>query len=712
MKKLLLILLSLTLVLSFVACGEDTPPEVTCEHADIDGDFKCEFCGEQLPCGDDHVDANADGKCDRCDEDMPIETITIAEAITICGTLADKTPTTERYYIKAIVKSVTNAQYGSMTIEDETGTLSVYGSYGADGVKRYSELDEKPYAGDEVLLYCTLQSFGGSPEINSAWIIEFTHIEADISDYNEATIAEARAAEAGALLKVDGVVAAITYANGMIPSGVIIVDETSSIYVYSRDVAGRVAVGNKITVAGAKAYWILGDEQYNAEKFGYKGCNQLENATLVDNDNGTNEFNKTWITETTMMDLLNTPVTEDITTNVYKVTALVKKAPGSGFTNYYFNDLDGVTGSYAYTQCNGSDFAWLDQFDGKICTVYITALNAKSTATDCYFRVLPVAVIDEGYTFDVSKAPEYAIKYHGLNQFQPSYSGDPALELLGSVDSELLGFENVILSYTSSNNEIINIATESGKIVMHCVAPGTVTITVTATHGNNTASGTFEITVKESVNYDTITVQQAINSAIDETVIVKGIVGPSLVNKTGFYLIDETGVIAVTGPADMFDGLAIGHEIILQGTRAVNKDPSKTGNHAGQTYLKDAEILTNNYGTHDYSTATFVNDKTIVDIYGLDVSVDYSTTVFVTTATVTVEESAYYTNIYLTMGETKLRLYSSSASQYNWLKQFAGQEITVEVAACNWNDKTYYTGCVLAVVKEDGTKVYNTLNFQ
>ena len=101
MKKLLLILLSLTLVLSFVACGEDTPPENTCEHADADGDFKCEFCGEDIPCGDNHVDANADNKCDRCDETMPIKIITIAEAITICNQ-AGETPTTERYYIKGI----------------------------------------------------------------------------------------------------------------------------------------------------------------------------------------------------------------------------------------------------------------------------------------------------------------------------------------------------------------------------------------------------------------------------------------------------------------------------------------------------------------------------------------------------------------------------------------------------------------------------------
>ena len=37
--------------------------------------------------------------------------------------------------------------------------------------------------------------------------------------------------------------------------------------------------------------------------------------------------------------------------------------------------------------------------------------------------------------------------------------------------------------------------------------------------------------------------------------------------------------------------------------------------------------------------------------------------------------------------------------------------MTVEVAACNWNSKDYYTGCALAVRNADGTKILNTLNF-
>ena len=187
----------------------------------------------------------------------------------------------------------------------------------------------------------------------------------------------------------------------------------------------------------------------------------------------------------------------------------------------------------------------------------------------------------------------------------------------------------------------------------------------------------------------------------------------SLVNKTGFYLIDESGVIAVTGPDTIFEGLAIGNEIVLKGKRNVNVKDTTT--HAiGQTYISDVEILANDYAIHDYSTESFVAGKDIAYIYGLDPLVDYSTTVFVVTAKVTVEEAAYYTNIYITTedGTTSLRLYSSSASQYNWLKAYAGQTVTVEVAACNWNDKDYYTGCVLAVVNSDGTKTYNTLNFK
>ena len=60
---------------------------------------------------------------------------------------------------------------------------------------------------------------------------------------------------------------------------------------------------------------------------------------------------------------------------------------------------------------------------------------------------------------------------------------------------------------------------------------------------------------------------------------------------------------------------------------------------------------------------------------------------------------------------TQISLYCSSANQYNWLKAYAGQEVIVEIAPCNWNAKNYYAGCVLAVRNADGSKICNELNF-
>lgn len=98
---------------------------------------------------------------------------TIAELIAMMP--SDGSVTTERYYVRATIKSIDDAGFGSMTIEDPTGTLSVYGTYSADGAKRYSELDEKPVKGDTVLLYGTIQNYkNNTPEIKSGWIIEFT----------------------------------------------------------------------------------------------------------------------------------------------------------------------------------------------------------------------------------------------------------------------------------------------------------------------------------------------------------------------------------------------------------------------------------------------------------------------------------------------------------------------------------------------------------
>ena len=637
------------------------------------------------------------------------DVISIAKALELCG--AEGNITADRYYIRGTIVTVTNAQYGAMVITDGTDSISVYGTYSADGELTYPQLDYQPVKGDEVLLHCILQNYNGTKEVKNARLIEYKNNQGnvDISDYTEATVGEARDAERGSLVIVEGVVARITYANGIKPSGYILVDNGSSIYVFDQDSAQRVSIGNTVKIAGEKDYWILEKEQSGAKKFGYKGCNQLTNVTLISNDNKTTNFPTSWIESTTVKDILETPVSEDITTLVYKVNALVKKVPGNGFVNYYIFDIDGETGNYTYTQCNGKDFAWLDAFDNKICTVYLTALNAKSSSTGCTFRFLPVAVYDDNYTFDTANAPAYALKYHALDQFLPRYTGNPELELISSVSSSLLGFEGVSIRYASSDETIVKFTSKDGKPVMECLTSGTATVTVTATYNGKSASENVTIKVINPDDYDYVSVKDAIDAQKGATVTVRGIVGPSLVNRDGFYLIDETGIIAViVNNTSIFSEIEIGHEVILTGLRDLFHNGE--GNHAGQIAITGASIDANLYGDNEYNTENFVTDKTLADFFALNVTEQYSNTVFVLKATVKITSTQYYSNIKLTSGSTTVSLYCSSAKQYAFLEQFDGQEITIELAACNWNNKTYYTGCVLAVITEDG-KILNTLNF-
>lgn len=638
--------------------------------------------------------------------------ITIAEAIELAIAAGD-TLTADSYYIYGTIVKVSNSLYGEMTITDGVNELYIYGVYSGDGNTRYDAMDEKPVAGDEVVLYGKLKTFNGTPEMDRGYLQAFNHVKQDIdtSDYVEMTIKDAREAEVGKLVKLTGVVSQITYAFGQVPNGFFLVDNTSSIYVYGSEVTGNVKEGNTVTVIGEKTYYVLDSEKANAEKFGYDGCCQIQNVSLIENDKQVSEYDKSWIQETTIKDIIDTPITENITTLIYKVKGLISKAEGTGFTNYYINDIDGKTGTYTYTACNGSDFAWLDQYDGKICTVYVTAINAKSTSTGCFWRFLPIEVIDEGYTFNLDDAAEYALKYHAVEQFLNEYTANPELELITKVDNELIDVSGVEISYSSSNTNVAYFETVDGKVIFNTNESGTATITVTATYGDITATKEIELTVSKPITYDSITVLEAINTADDTEVIVKGIVMSSLVNQNGFYLNDGTGVIAVVlaNAADL-DLISLGNEVIIKGTKDHKVKDGYTGK--GQINIYNSELLVNNYGNHEYDTSTFITGKTVNDLYNLSINEDHSTDVYIIEGIVKFNVSAYYTNVSITNedGSVSLTLYSSSAAQYSFLEAFADQKVTLEIAACNWNSKNYYATCVVSVISE-GIKVVNNSNF-
>ena len=649
---------------------------------------------------------------------------TIAELIAMMP--SDGSVTTERYYVKAEIKSIDNADYGAMTIEDPTGTLSVYGTYSSDGAKRYSELDEKPVKGDTVLLYGTIQNYQSkTSEIKSGWIIEFTKGIPSWSedDYTEMTIGEAREAAVDSLVKVTGVVSRITFANGMKPNGFIIVGDNSSIYVYDNQIAIEVAVGNKITLLAKKTMFIASKEASSAKKFGYKGACQLIDGHLLSNDESTNDLDLSFAQEKTVKEVIETSPSANITSLIYHSNALIKRVQkeGQSFVNYYIDDLDGKTGSYVYTACDGKDFAWMDQYDGKICSVYYTALNAKSTSTGVLFRFLPIKIEDNNYQFDKAEAPKFAVEYYGLEQFDTSYSADPEKEMLTSVTSDLLNFGTATLSYSSNNTALAYFENgEDGKVIFHINSgsEGTATITVTGhLDGQTDFSKSMDIKITKPVDVSSaVNVKAAIDASKGTELLVKGVIGPSLVNKNGFYLIDETGSLAVVmNSTDEFNGLQIGQTVYIKGKRDLFASARNGTPSYFESCMTGCQIVKNEFGNEDYSTASFIKGKTLADLIALPVTDNYHTAeVYVITAGLKFVSTKNYSNAYLKDGDSEMRLYCTNASsQYQWINPYVDdtKTYTMEVAVCNWNNKNYYTACLLSITDSNGNKVMNTFNF-
>ncbi len=712
MKTKKLCLLALGSVLMLASCGENNSSVSSNEETSSTSQTTSETSSSESSSESQSSSSSSESIPDDFD------CISVAEALEIAKQ-HEGTATTERYYIYGKITEIENYTYGSMTIQDDTGSIYAYGTYGADGVDRYSALENKPQVGDEVILYSTLCTYNGTQEIKSGWIVwqKTTEKEFDDKDYASKTIAEAREMETGSLVKVSGVVARITYANGQVPSGFYVIDNTSSIYIHSSSAASNIKEGNKITVCGAVDFWILDSEKTSASKIGYKGSCQLSDVTITENDNLiTNVFDKSWIEETTIKNIMETSATENITNKIYKVNSCVKKVEGSNFINYYFDDIDGVTGSYTYTQCNGKDFSWLDEFDGKICTVYLTAINAKSSSSGAIWRFMPIEVIDENYTFDTTKTNEFIWEYHVKDLFRESYTGDPMMEVPTSISSEILGFENATITYSSSNADIAYFVEEEGKTIFHTGdTEGVATITINIDYGTNpTLTKTLNIGNVRSSYEDALTVKEAIDAESDEEIIVKGIAGPSLVNKTGFYLIDETGVIAITTTAEEMEQISLGNEVVFKGTRTRGYGVKDGYDYAGQSCLTDSTLVTNLYGKHEYSRDTFITGKTLADLYALDATVDYSTNVYTVKAKLKITDTGYYTSICLYAdGVDKYTVYCSSANQYNWLSNAfeADTELTLDIAPVNWNNKKFWAGCVLSAT--DGTtRIDNALNYK
>lgn len=636
--------------------------------------------------------------------------ISISEALEI-GQNAPSDGTSEKYYVTGTIQNVDNTTYGNMTIADDTGELYIYGLYNFDGSIRYDSFIDKPVEGDEVILYGVIANYKGTIEMKNAWLIEHKVQEHPPITYENYTIEEARKLDNGIGVILKGYVASIRLGGGYSPAGFILVDEKSSIYIFTSD-ASKVSVGNKVTIQGIKDYWILEDEVSSAQKFGYKGANQIGNASVIENDNQVHSLPMSWVEETTVKNLLNIPVENDITSLVYKVNAQIIRQQGTGFINYYINDFDG-TGSYIYTNNNGNELDdELLEYDGKLCTLYITALNAKCDTSGTLYRFMIVDIISDSYTMPEEQFPEFALDYYVINQFNEKYQSDPAISLIQTVNNDILNFSGVNISYSSSNNNIFEIAEENNELKFHWTGiEGESVITMNATYNNYQATRTLTIKGEDIGDIETSTIEEVIEGNYGETYTVRGIAAgsyPHALNK-GFMLVDETGVLAIITTDEIMKDIAQGNEVIFKGEKY---NYGEAGNTKGTICLRNAVLVQNLYGEHEYSKNA-IKKASVSELYNLDVTIDHSFELYEVNAIVEFERAQHYTNVKIKSedGSSSVRLYTNNGdSNYGWVEKLANKVIKLHLIPINWNSKNYYT-YVLIMASDGVTTLYNETTF-
>ena len=652
-----------------------------------------------------------------------VQTLTCAEAIVKANEIGE-TESEERFIIKGKVKSVKSAQFGKFTIEDSTGELFVFHSFNADGTIAYNDMTDRPVKGDDITIKTKLHAFKGNGEAVDAWIIDFKHQEIpEDSSYTKMTITEARNAAVNTKVEVEGTVAFITKGQKNVLDGFYLISDSDSIYVFDGDLANQVKVGNKITLRGTKKMFILPKEQSFADKYGYTGSCQIDTCQLVKNDNGNNTIDLSFAEEITIKELINKPNNENYTTKTFKVNAYVNKVVSREFVNYYINDLDNKTGSYVYTQNSGADFAYLDEFDGKICTVYLAPHNMKSSAAGCVQRYIPLAVKNENYKFDLTKTNDFVLEYELKDLFRDAYNVNVDIEVPTSYKNDDLGINNVKIEWSTSTPELVTIDSKDNTVIKLTNAKlGDAKIKAKITYNGVSLEHEFTIKMVETPKFDSINVKSAIDS-LNQVVTVKGIAGPSLINQTGFYLIDESGVIVVRINEKDMNQVKMGQLVTIKGKVLDFSSNAKATKF--MRIINEAELLLNEFGKHNYETTSFL-EKDFNEILtiakeatALSCAQAYKTKLVIKSV-----EDRFSVNYFLCRVEdldkdfeTEIKPTGQYISIYNngdqsdYLLPYCNKEITVEFTLCNYNGKDYYSAGIISA--SDGVNtVYPMRNYQ
>ena len=517
----------------------------------------------------------------------------------------------------------------------------------------------------------------------------------------------------GEVATVRGVVVKHNYTGQSTPyiTGFWLADKTGSIYVYGEEVAKSVEVGNTVVVKGAKAYYIPQNDQGAAASVNYKGMLQLTLPEILENDHLTTGTPSTSaITFTTVKDILEIPLTEDITGQIFCVKGRWSKVTPADFTNYYLNDLNRVDSIMAYTQSNGKDYKWTDPYDGKTVEMLIIVSIGKPGVGA--WRMCPVSFIDDNVQVSAQEEANYAAE-RLLNEFADTYNTETTVTF-AKEDEFLVGSNRTISS--SSNQITVNNGETENSVVISASELGKITIEASVTFDGATGTATKEIEIVEKPKVPSTPIAEVKEMEDGSEVTIEAVVAKvtykSSMTPQGLFLADETGTILLfcgTEYMPLIADINEGYKVIVRAklTRYIkNADNATNAEYTGDIQLVEPEILNVDTNIFEIPTTSYT-ESSITEIMNTLPSTNISSSMFIVKAKVIKNVNTYATSYNLAEvdgGAASLPLYSqNSGNDFKWLDEYAGQEVTIIVAIQNLNLKasgSHWRGLPIKVITE------------
>ncbi|MCD8194683.1 MAG: hypothetical protein LUD22_00005 [Coprobacillus sp.] len=448
-----------------------------------------------------------------------------------------------------------------------------------------------------------------------------------------------------------------------------LVDGSGSILVYAPQIDKDFEVGATVKVKGTFNFYQSSSDAAVGQEIGYLGARELNATSIEVIDYNYSDFPLNSIKECRIKDIVDTDFRDnDITSSIFKVKATINVATETGYTNYYFDDLNEEDGVYVYSTNSGSDYSYLKQYDGEThyCYIAIHSMRPRDEA----WRIIPISILEETSATDAEEA-EFALDRLSA-QFKSEYNKSITVELVK--EDTKLGSEASVSYKSSSKNHTI---TEEGDYYYLNIdgdSLETFTVTVSLKYKKKTYKREIEIVVRDTVNYDSITCAEIQEVEEGEEVIISGIYLKYTANYSGLYLVDSTGIAVVYYASLNLDDYFEGEILTFRGT--VTNDFSRDGVYDGHHRLENATLLEHDSTYHEWDKSIVSGEKTVSELYSnFDVSMVGK--IYKVEALI-----QYYATNYSSLYEivdpetgTYCNLYCSNASQLSWLEPYCDEEV-------------------------------------